>query len=640
MPDINELKRIYLESSSKIYADSKITPLIDAVEYNSEIEHALFQLGMGATPQDNQGQFILIANWWLGLSDYTPDYYGYLLDGTPATGGSRKLINLLKEKARNGVDVRVMGWISYSVTDNVIARQSGGESFAALNAHTMKSILDLRAEPAIGSKAILNVLSHPAGAVHAKLVVMGDNTKAVGFTGGLDFAPGRYAHPEHSDGESWHDVVAMVEGPAAQALYDWYKSLWNENIDSRRKVIHPNFSDQEIPSVLPGAPILPDRNFTGASAGTHHVQSLRTFPSFQYSSPLPFLFIPKIEPLSFAPNGMTELASAWEKALINASTYIYMEDQCFWSQEIMGWINQAVKAHANLRVILLGKGGADPNDPDLDEHPILCESINRRLLEGLSSDQIQRIRMYRLWGDTLRLPANFNLMAVEDQGAVYKLTTNLTLPETAKDVLAKQKFYIHTWSKAADGSLVEVDLPVVGNEKIPAGGPLIVTVKPPGGLAAPDPGASAYLRQTTGILTHAKITIVDDCWGIIGSANCTQRSLYTDIEHAVSFVDADNTAVKEYRKKLWAKHFRHSNPDDFEDIEASLNGWESSWGTAGAAPSRPSRASDDPGPPYLEPVALPLSPDVPLDGWAKNKYERFKDVDSRRPWRLSTPLEP
>ena len=122
--------------------------------------------------------------------------------------------------------------------------------------------------------------------------------------------------------------------------------------------------------------------------------------------------------------------------------------------------------------------------------------------------------------------------------------------------------------------------------------------------------------------------------------NISRRSLFTDIEHAVAILDEDDLFAKEYRKTLWAEHFRHPTPDDFDDLDAALHAWDATWGVAGAAPALPMRAADDPGPPYLDRISLPVSPDVPLQGWARTSRNRYLDIDSRMPWRPGTPWEP
>jgi hypothetical protein len=125
-------------------------------------------------------------------------------------------------------------------------------------------------------------------------------------------------------------------------------------------------------------------------------------------------------------------------------------------------------------------------------------------------------------------------------------------------------------------------------------------------------------------------TLIDDKWAIIGSSNCTRRSLYTDWEHSVAFIEGANQLVSGYRCALWNEHFKHDNPDDFTDLQSSLHSWEPTWGTAGGpAPPLPQR--DVPGPPFLESLPLRL-PENPIDSDTQQTYDVFEDADSRTTW--------
>src|SRR5690606_38062642 len=126
-------------------------------------------------------------------------------------------------KARAGVDVRVLGWVmAPEVLQNPLVQSApfaGG--ILRVNGNTMRFIEALRAEPTLRHKAVLNILSHPAGAVHVKMAVVGSGATAAGYTGGIDFQTGRKE-------SFWHDVQAKVTGPATQRLFDVFRDMWNE----------------------------------------------------------------------------------------------------------------------------------------------------------------------------------------------------------------------------------------------------------------------------------------------------------------------------------------------------------------------------------------------------------------------------
>lgn len=639
MADINELRNTYFVQASdanpptepipQTFSDCKVTPLIDAAHYNQEIEKALDMVGTAANQEGNSKHFIFISNWWLGLSggEYvssslnTPISFGpfvvasppYCLDGPQ---GNKILRDMLIEKAQKGVDVRVLGWVSFAVIDSAIAQKSGAESIARVNALTMQSIKDLRAAPQIGNKAVLNVIAHTAGGVHIKMVVIGNDTEAIGFTGGLDFENQRWALSNHFGAETWHDVVAKVEGSAVQALYDVFRNMWAENIS--RAVQKFNFEGEEMPSFLPGVPNLDERTLPTIPKGKHHVQSLRTVPRFNYKK---HNCLPENSPISYAPQGIFEVQTALKKAITNASSYIYMEDQSFWSKDILEWVNSAIQNHNELRVILLTSGRADPNDPEFPD-AILSNSINHGLLEGLNTGQRNQVRMFKRMGDDIPVLNKsgdviiIQVVMVTNNGSTSRVTTNITRGNSLKEnALVKERFRI----EGAEGTFK-----VVGNLPAQANEPIVLVVENISGSIVPEVGDYTLLYQT-GITIHSKTTLIDDHWAIIGSSNIMRRSLYTDLEHSVSILDADadELFVRDYRKVLWADHFRHDILSDFDDLQSSLHAWEPTWGIPGAAPSRP---------PLLEPIALPINPDEPLQGLVKKKYDKYQDLDSREPW--------
>ena len=406
MPSIDELKNKYFVQSGDAnppsepvpatYEGCLVTPLIDGEAYFDELATAFAAVGTGATPSDNAGHYIYIAGWWLhllgGQVNPAPGSTGsvgptlgmgspFALDGPD---GANRLIDLLKAKAKAGVDVRVLGWVSWATMTSAMA-QNYAVSIRDVNVGTISAIHSLRQEPELADKCCLNILSHTAGAVHAKMVIVGIDATAMGFTGGIDFVANRHSDDLHTSG-SWHDVQVKVEGAAVQALYDFFKQMWDEVI--ARPVGTFRVGSDDVPSVVSGTTQVPAKTVPAASVGTHHVQSLRTVPQFKY---VWYNMLPEGDPISFAPDGLFEVNLAWRKAILAAEQYIYMEDQAFWSVEVMSWINQAIKNHPDLKVILV-TGVPDPSDPTLP--PFNVVALESGLLPGLTTTDIDRIRVY------------------------------------------------------------------------------------------------------------------------------------------------------------------------------------------------------------------------------------------------------
>lgn len=613
------------ETVPPIDLDCKVTPLIDAAAYYQAVLDALNTVGTSSTPADNANHFVFVANWWLGLrggqykgvdSIFSSD--GPAIIGTPnplafdGPGGTQIMSDILKQKSKAGVDVRVLAWVSFAVMDSNIALKSGAGSIGRVNAMTMDAVTDLRSEPTMAQKVILNVIAHTAGAVHNKIVIVGNDTDAVAFTGGIDFQELRWAHPGHPPGEVWHDVMAQVNGQAVQSIYHHFGLQWTENLSRPAKTFR--LAGAKVLSRTPGTPALSIRQLTLAPTGTrHHVQCVRTVPQFNYKY---FNCLPENPPIAFAAQGSFQYKLAWRKAMSAAQTYILIEDQAFSGQEILGYANTAIKNHPDVRVVLVMSGGIDPADGASDTADQLTQSINHGLLQDLDAGQIDRVRVFRAFGDDAGTVAE-EVVNVVDEGttALLTITDVAGATEIAADRLATQHIVLVPDSDPGR------TLAVVGNPKIAANAPIVLRVDKAGG--GPLTNGIYQRPKPMGLFVHAKTVLVDDQWAVIGSGNCMRRSLYTDLEHGVAFVDEDGTAVRDYRAALMADHFGHPTAADFNDVQAALNAWDPAWGTPGGAPPLPVKR--------LQRVTLPVA-EVAFTDAKREHYDKYDDVDSRDDW--------
>ena len=91
-------------------------------------------------------------------------------------------------------------------------------------------------------------------------------------------------------------------------------------------------------------------------------------------------------------------------------------------------------------------------------------------------------------------------------------------------------------------------------------------------LQLPQPGDTTV---TDWFAVHSKTVIIDDRFACIGSANTNRRSMGTDTEIGIAFVDTEQVnsplggqsaavgkGVREYRKALWSEHLGQPSPDD------------------------------------------------------------------------------
>lgn len=431
-----------------IFAGCQVQALIDGGPYFGDLKSELGKVS-GA------GSFAYLCGWWCG--------HDFSLEGAASTAA---FADLLIAKSKAGVDVRVLGWVlAPEVMQDPRVRAGGAGGILGLNGDTMAFIKKLRTEATLANKAILNILAHPAGAAHLKMAIVGNATQAVGFTGGLDLQKGRY--------NRWRDVQSRVTGPATQVFFDMFRAMWLE-VKGRPPVTlsAPNEHAAGNPTITLAShsaamPDLAAQTINSTANKKIHVQPVRTLPKFNFATGGSLGSLPKNQPLSFAPNGLFEVKTVWEKAIKAAQTYIYIEDQGFTSFEVLDWINTAIKAAPDLRVVLL-TGQGDPNDQPNQVGPkLFAKAVNDHLLAGLGQADQDRIGVFR------------------------HLTTTI----------------------------------------------------------------------------HSKTSIIDDNWALVGSANVMRRSLYTDFEHSVAFMDEDDVAVQEYRSTLWGKYFNQSigNPDDALD---------------------------------------------------------------------------
>lgn len=354
-----------------IQMQNEVEPLLMGATYFARLKAAINALGTTGNP------VIYLAGWW-----FTPIFS---LD--QETGGA-ELAALLKAKSRAGVDVRVLGWVlSPEVMANSLAQTHAADAFKT-SYGTIRFARELRNEPTLADKAVLNTLSHPAGAVHMKMAIVGDDTQMTVFTGGIDLVNDRH-------NPIWRDVQLRLTGPGAQGGFDLFRSMWNEI--QTRAVIPLSFA-----VTLNGAPrsISADNRTAGmtpiaartvgrATGGRAHVQSLRTVPQFD-SLPL----LPANLPVTFAPSGAFEIDAGWRNAIAAAGSYYYVEDQMLSSQPLCEALNARLRADDDFRVILL-TGRFDPNDAPNDIFSwIRARAINFNLIRALTPAQRDRVALF------------------------------------------------------------------------------------------------------------------------------------------------------------------------------------------------------------------------------------------------------
>ena len=278
------------------------------------------------------------------FTDWRGDPDERLLPDGPSIG------ELLADLARTGVQVRGLVWRSHG--ERVSAPISGRS-----NAHLGREVNDA------GGEVLLDQRVRVFGSHHQKFFVIrhaDDPSQDVAFVGGIDLSHSRRDDAEHAGDPQavsmdprygkrppWHDAALELRGPVVADLLAVFSERWNDPhpLDHRNpyRMLLQRLADMpRHPKPLPEAAPAPP------AAGPHAVQLLRTYA-------------PKRPPFPFAPRGERTIARAYAKAFARARSFIYIEDQYFWSKEVAAGIARALVRNPRLQVIVVV-----PRYPDWD----------------------------------------------------------------------------------------------------------------------------------------------------------------------------------------------------------------------------------------------------------------------------------
>ena len=265
---------------------------------------------------------------------------------------------LLEDAARRGVDVRGLVWRSH--LDRF-------RFSAAENRHLGQEI------NAAGGECLMDMRVRPMGSHHQKLVVLRHSARPdddVAFVGGIDLCHSRRDDTDHAGDPQaqpmaaaygrrppWHDVQMEVRGPAVADLETVFRERWDDpaplSRDPVRWLADSLRGNRASRSALP--PPLP----APAGHGTHRVQVLRTYPVRHPGYP-------------FAPAGERSVARGYAKALARARELVYLEDQYLWSAGVVRPFAEALRANADLHMVVVL-----PRVPDQDGRALAPNLVGR-----------------------------------------------------------------------------------------------------------------------------------------------------------------------------------------------------------------------------------------------------------------------
>jgi phosphatidylserine/phosphatidylglycerophosphate/cardiolipin synthase-like enzyme len=306
------------------------------------------------------------------------------------------------EAARRGVRVAGLIWRSHLDRLRFSAEQ---------NRHLGEDI------EAAGGQCLLDMRVRPGGSHHMKMVVLrhrSDLARDAAFVGGIDLCHSRrddLSHagdpqaqqmaPAYGPCPPWHDVQALIQGPAVGDVEAVFRERWDDPAPLTRNPLHRlrDLLDGDQRKARPLPPQLPDP----PARGPHAVQILRTYPYRRHG-------------YDFAPAGERSIARAYEKVLPRSRSLVYIEDQYLWSAEIVAALAAGLRANPGLHVIAV-----IPRYPDQDGRVatplnLVGRADALRLLREAGGDRVAAYGLENVHGTPVYVHAKVCL--VDDAWAV------------------------------------------------------------------------------------------------------------------------------------------------------------------------------------------------------------------------------
>jgi phosphatidylserine/phosphatidylglycerophosphate/cardiolipin synthase-like enzyme len=302
-----------------------VEPLVHGATYFSRLADRLSEL--------RRGDRVLVADW-------RGDHDELLRADGP------QLSDALRELEARGTHVRALLWRSHP-------RLLG---FNEEEERALATILNRT-----GSEVLLDERVRRGGSHHQKLVVLlrvSATDPDIAFVGGIDLCHGRRDDDRHrgdaqselldavyGDRPPWHDVQAEVRGPAVADLAETFRERWNDPTPLDHGGWLPRFVRRR-PAASPPDPLPAARR--QAASGGHAVQVLRTYPR-------------RRPPYPFAVQGERSIARLYRKALERARSFVYVEDQYFWSTNVANLYEAALRREPGLRIVVVVPRHPDRN---------------------------------------------------------------------------------------------------------------------------------------------------------------------------------------------------------------------------------------------------------------------------------------
>lgn len=475
--------------------DSEWHPIVDGAAYLTELAQALEGLGAGDGVLIS-GMTLLPSLDLCGRSPQDPEY--------------RPLGATLGCAAAAGATVRVLiagRVLASSIPSAVVGDFRANVGYAAAMRGWLPPGAAAGSVAPLRGSILIDFSGATLGSNHQKIVSVLREGTLTAYVGGVDLSGSRFDGPPHDrlrlhgDRWGWHDAVVRLRGPAAERVWQIQTQRWSEaaTLPPRRYLQRDGgrprlvaLNPAPAASPAPAPPRQPPMQPSQQGRGTA-VRVLRSVHRRKLDSVLPWRA--GVEWATLPPTGVHEIFDALVTAISAAARYIYVEDQ--YLRECTGgvarhelWPHLQAAAARGVKVILVGSGTRDPEDPGVLLPP-LNRRVNRdirRVLDALPAQQAAHVAVWR----------------------VEKLTV------------------------------------------------------------------------------HAKIVLVDDTFGCIGSANMFSRSMAGVDQEVSAAVETTTTVVRDLRVRLWAEHLRTPVTDalrlSLQDLDIALGIWDERWLAAAIPP--------------------------------------------------------
>lgn len=577
-PTLEELKDKYLVQPTDVPASDwapsihdgcRITTLVDPKAYFDALKIELANVGRGETPASNQDDFVYIVSWYPELAaEWTEPPLPFSLDGP----GGVPLADVLKEKVARGVDVRMIADVN--------------QTFMSFHKHWHK---------------------------HPRLrALLGPHVTTI--EGQL----GRAAQ--------WERIMETVEHLRARGIKCCLNTTGHAAGGTHNKLVILGY--RESPTA--------DITAIGFTGGVDFV--FDRYDSVSHSTPRPYN----------QAVGWHDVTAKVEGPVVTA---LYQDFQLMWN-EILERRAKTYRYKEHVPETVIEEDGLVVTIPGLPPYYGSCRSVvdgtdsvrNRPLsTQSRGTHAVQSLRTVPAANYT----GFFGFIARRAGAKALSYAPNgLFTCELAwqKAIAAAERYiYMEDWGYWSEDVMVWINdvikrkpnLRVIfmHGHDVPDGDPYppLLVLASWRLLFDLEPEQIEQIRfyRHRDIQVHSKTTLIDDHWTIIGSTNCNRRSLYTDFEHSVGVVAADGL-VRNYRKDLWADHFRGPCPDS---IEEALERW---FGT-GTLPPNVVRFPLVPRPPLMRSTSTGEEEVPPAERPAttaalRKMADLATDPDSRKPW--------